>query len=227
MILHAVSMIAVLADQAAQAPVIFQCVQSAPEPEWKLWMGALAPWIGPFLSGVVSIYVAWKVFHWQGEKDRKQWILDQKKAEWKELFSAITEIQKEFPPIYETESLTIGKEEKMAEELANKWKEIEYRIDVVAMMPFIFIAQKPVDIKFYEDWKDFKEKASDSASMPKLIKNHALKQLYTSMRDSQTGPDYRDPQSVYCGIVDECKRIVVKMRSHAETDLNIKSSARP
>jgi hypothetical protein len=91
------------------------------------------------------------------------------------------------------------------------------------MMPFIFIAQKLIDIKFYEVWKDFKEKASkDIPSMPKLIENSALKQLYPSMKGYQTGPDYRDPRSVYCGIVDECKRIVETMRSHAETDLNIK-----
>ena len=151
-------------------------------------------------------------------------------AEWKKLFSAVTEVQKEFPPIYETEFLTIGKEEKMAEELASKWNEIEHRIDVIAIMPFIFIWQKLIDIKFYEAWKDFEEKASkDIPSMPKLIKNRALKQIYTStpMKDRQTGPEYRDPKSVYCDLLDEYGRIVETMRSHAETDLNIKSRAKP
>jgi hypothetical protein len=60
-------------------------MQSTPDPPWKWWISALAPWIGPLMSGVVSIYVAWKVFRWQGNKDRAQWILDQKKAEWQEL----------------------------------------------------------------------------------------------------------------------------------------------
>jgi hypothetical protein len=59
--------------------------------------------------------------------------------------------------------------------------------------------------------------------MPKLINNRALKQMYTSMKDSQTGPEYRDPKSVYCDLLDEYGRLVKTMRSHAETDLKIKS----
>jgi hypothetical protein len=57
----------------------------------------------------------------------------------------------------------------------------------------------------------------------KLINNRALKQMYTSMKDSQTGPEYRDPKSVYCDLLDEYGRLVKTMRSHAETDLKIKS----
>lgn len=230
MAIQAFNLIGILFDTVSQTPVVIQCAQAVPEPEWKIWLSALAPWIGPLLSGVVSIYVAWKVFCWQGKKDHDRWVLDQKKAEWKELFSAVTEVQKEFPPIYETESLTIGKEEKMAGELANKLNEIEHRIDVIAIMPFIFIWQKLIDIKFYKNWKDFKEKASkDIASMPKLIENRALKQIYTStpMKDRQTGSEYRDPKSVYCDLLDEYARIVKSMRSQAEADLKINSPARP
>lgn len=97
MILHAVSIAALFVDQLAYAPVMIQCAQSAPKPEWKWWFGALAPWVGPLLSCVVSIYVAWKVFRWQGGKDRRQWIRDQKMAEWKELITYIAEIQKDLP----------------------------------------------------------------------------------------------------------------------------------
>jgi hypothetical protein len=34
------------------------------------------------------------VFHWQGEKDRKQWILDKKMAEWQELLKAAVHIRR-------------------------------------------------------------------------------------------------------------------------------------
>jgi hypothetical protein len=85
---------AFLLDAVEQAPVIVQYQQSAPQPEWKWWIGALAPWIGPLFSGAVSIYVAWRVFRWQGEKDRRQWLLDQKKAEWRELLKCNAEIQR-------------------------------------------------------------------------------------------------------------------------------------
>jgi hypothetical protein len=89
-------MAAFFIDQMAYAPVMIQCAQSAPEPEWKWWLGALAPWVGPLLSGVVSIYVAWKVFRWQGEKDRKQWTLDQKKAEWREILTVCNDIDEQY-----------------------------------------------------------------------------------------------------------------------------------
>jgi len=218
MVLHAVSMAAFFVDQLAQAPVQVQCVSNAGQDP------ILVRLLFDAVPSIFALGIAALIFYWNGGREHKRWVLDQKKAEWKELFSAITEIPKEFPPIYVTELLTIGKEEMMANELANKWNEIEHKIDVIAMMPFIFIAQKLIDIKFDEAWKDFKKKASkDIPSMPKLIQNRALKQLYTSMKEFQTGPDYRDPKSVYCDLMAEYERIVKTMRSHAEADLNIKS----
>jgi hypothetical protein len=215
MILHAVSIATIFADQAQQAQCVVKCIQSVPEPEWKWWIGALAPWIGPLLSGVVSIYVAWRVFRWQGEKDRNAWIRDQKKAEWRELFSAMMEVRKEFPQIYE---------EKIVGDLASRWNEIEHRIDAIEIMPFIFIRQKLIAVTFYKDWSDFKEKASkDIASMPQLIINRKYRILYDhdSSKDSQTGPEYRDPKSVYCDLLGEYERIFNSMWSHAKADLNI------
>jgi hypothetical protein len=93
MMVHLAAMVAFFVDQVGQAPVVVQCVQPAPEPEWKWWLGALAPWVGPLLSGVVSIYIAWRVFHWQGEKDRRQWVLDQKRVEWKGLLQVVGSIR--------------------------------------------------------------------------------------------------------------------------------------
>ena len=86
MVLHAAVMMAFFMDQLTNAPIQVQCLQQATqEPGWRWWFGALAPWVGPLLSGVVSIYVAWRVFRWQGEKDHTQWILDQKAVEWRTL----------------------------------------------------------------------------------------------------------------------------------------------
>lgn len=90
MIFHLASMMAVFVNQGQQAQCV-QCVQTAPE-EWKWWFGALAPWVGPLLSGVVSIYVAWRVFHWQGKKDRDEWVRDQKKAEWSSLLRSVANV---------------------------------------------------------------------------------------------------------------------------------------
>lgn len=53
-------------------------------------MSALAPWIGPLLSCAASIFVAWWVFRRQSKKEQEQWLRDQKKAEWRELLSAIS-----------------------------------------------------------------------------------------------------------------------------------------
>jgi hypothetical protein len=90
--IHSISILAVLADH-----VVPLCHQIASDVQWKWWLTSLAPWVGPLLSCVVSIYVAWKVFRWQAEKDRKQWIRDQSKAEWKELLVKIAEIEHHIP----------------------------------------------------------------------------------------------------------------------------------
>lgn len=90
---HALSLATILVDPVAQARVVVQCARTGSEPEWRFWVTALAPWIGPLMSGVVSIYVAWKVFRWQGKKEHEQWIRDQKKAEWRELLDVVSSSQ--------------------------------------------------------------------------------------------------------------------------------------
>jgi len=104
MILHVASIAAFFIQQSPQPQCVIQCLQSVAEPQWKWWFGALAPWVGPLLSCVVSIYVAWKVFRWQGNKDHQQWILENKKREWQELITLAAEIEQHMP------SVGIGKE---------------------------------------------------------------------------------------------------------------------
>ena len=111
MALHAAAMMAFFMDSGQQAQCVIKCMPSVPEPEWRWWFGALAPWVGPLLSGVVSIYVAWRVFHWQGERDRKQWIRDQKKAEWSRLLESVANLYRIMPI-----------ENKMSREIADSLK---------------------------------------------------------------------------------------------------------
>ena len=91
MALHAAAMMAFFMDSGQCA---IKCIPPVSEPDWKWWLGALAPWVGPLLSGVVSLYVAWRLFRWQGEKDRKQWFRDQKKAEWSRLLEGAANINR-------------------------------------------------------------------------------------------------------------------------------------
>lgn len=86
-------------EAASQVTSIVPCPQNAPEPEWRFWVGATAPWIGPLISGAVSVYIAWKVFRWQGRKDHRQWVLENKKNEWHELISLAAEIEKHMPSV--------------------------------------------------------------------------------------------------------------------------------
>jgi hypothetical protein len=94
-----VEALAIYLDTIPQVPAIVPCLQNTPEPEWRFWVGAIAPWVGPILSGFVSIYVAWKVFRWQGRKDHQQWVLENKKREWQELISLAAEIEKHMPSV--------------------------------------------------------------------------------------------------------------------------------
>lgn len=121
-------------------------------------------------------------------------------------------MKKEFLPIY--------KDEKTAQLFIERWDEMEQRIDYIAM-PFIFIAQKLIDIEFYQAWEEFKERASnDNAEMSERIKNRISDILYRHIEG--------DPiQSLYCDLENEYNRIIVAMRNYAEADLDIISAVKP
>jgi len=92
MIFHAVSMIAVLADQAVQTPVVVQCSQAASDPWWKWLLQTIVPIAGGTLIAVWS-------FVKNRRSEHEQWVRDQEKAEWKELMSSIAEIEHHIPII--------------------------------------------------------------------------------------------------------------------------------
>src|ERR1035441_7770535 len=87
MILHAASIAAFFVDQLAQAPVQIQCVSNAgQDPIWVRFLFDAVPSI--FALGIAAL-----VFYWNGGREHKRWVLDQKKAEWRELLDVINECQ--------------------------------------------------------------------------------------------------------------------------------------
>ena len=109
MIFHAVSMVAVFMDQAAQVPVQIQCVQQAVPESWLKW---LLPTIVQTVVSLASIGAGVGIAIWSFRRNRQseheqwlrnqkagheQWIRDQSKAEWKDLLVKIAEIEHEIP----------------------------------------------------------------------------------------------------------------------------------
>jgi hypothetical protein len=103
MIFHAASMAAFFVDQLAQAPVVVQCTQPATE-SWLKW---LLPTITQTIISLTSISAGVLIALWSfrstSEKDHEQWLLDQKKAEWKELLARIAEIERELPIVVDSQ----------------------------------------------------------------------------------------------------------------------------
>jgi hypothetical protein len=100
MVFHAAARAAFFVDQVTQAPVVVQCVEAVSEPEWKWWLKLVADILGPLLSTAGSIYVAWRVFRWQGAKDHREWIRDQAKAEWSPILSSLTAADVKLPHVF-------------------------------------------------------------------------------------------------------------------------------
>lgn len=98
MILHAASMAAVFVDQLAQAPVEIQCAQAATDPWWKWWAQSVIPVAGGTLIAVWSFVQSRKTeqLNWERNQNaaHKQWVLDQKRAEWSGMLRATAEVQR-------------------------------------------------------------------------------------------------------------------------------------
>jgi len=99
-IAHAASVAAILIDQVMAAPPNMPYAQAACEPDWKWWLKLLVDILGPLLSTAGSIYVAWRVFRWQGAKDRAAWVHDREMAEWSTVLSALTAVDMRMPHVF-------------------------------------------------------------------------------------------------------------------------------
>jgi hypothetical protein len=101
LIADAARVAAFFVDQVTTAPVVLQCAQPVPEPWWKWRLTLAAEILGPLLSTAGSIYVAWKLFGWQGAKDRETWIRDREMAEWGAVLARLTAVDIKMPHVFE------------------------------------------------------------------------------------------------------------------------------
>ena len=86
--MHAASMAAFFVDQLVQAPAAVQCAPVAsPDP-------LLARLIFAAIPSIFALGIAWLVVVWNGGREQKQWIRDQKKAEWSQLLRSVAEVQR-------------------------------------------------------------------------------------------------------------------------------------
>jgi hypothetical protein len=83
MILHAASIAAFFAQQVPQTQCVVQC-----EAQRAIWMQLLVS----ALPSLLALGVAWFAFWLNSRWNRKQWILDQKKAEWRDLLDKLNSV---------------------------------------------------------------------------------------------------------------------------------------
>lgn len=195
-------MAAFFVDQLSQAPVVIQCEPAAPEP-WKWWFGALAPWIGPLLSGVVSIYVAWRVFHWQGKKDREQWILDQKLEEWRELISVVASVEDSIPVLID---------EKLDLDVLTQ--------AILRVIPYLrnrlFIYKDLQEIEFRKAWIELLKFALSDLSNAKSHLDAARIRSATNMADSDIESAYRELKAAKVEIRDQYGKLQERLQQTSQ-----------
>jgi hypothetical protein len=89
MILHAATLAAFLVDQIQQAPIVVQCVQKDEPESWAKWLPTIVQTVVSLASITAGVLIAWRSFLATSEKDHRRWLLDQKKAEWRELLDVL------------------------------------------------------------------------------------------------------------------------------------------
>ena len=87
LILHAASTAAFFVDHATQPQCLVKCVSDAGhDPIWARLLLEAFP-------SILALGIAALVFYWNGGREHKRWVLDQKRAEWRELLEVINECQ--------------------------------------------------------------------------------------------------------------------------------------
>jgi len=100
MLFHTALVAVALLDEVKQGLVEVKCAQAAPEHWWRWWLTLSVGILGPLLSTAGSIYVASKVFRWQGTKERETWVRDQERAEWGAILSSLTAVEVKMPHVF-------------------------------------------------------------------------------------------------------------------------------
>ena len=87
LILYAASTAAFFVDHATQPQCLVKCVSDAGhDPIWARLLLEAFP-------SILALGIAALVFYWNGGREHKRWVLDQKRAEWRELLEVINECQ--------------------------------------------------------------------------------------------------------------------------------------
>ena len=93
MILHTVAFIAFLVNDVSAAPIVVQCAPTGgQDPLWSRLLVASIP-------SILALVVAWMAFRWNSQKDQKRWVLDNKKAEWKEMMEFASAVEQFMPSV--------------------------------------------------------------------------------------------------------------------------------
>jgi hypothetical protein len=92
MILHAASIAAFFAAQTQQAQCAVQCVQATPD-SWLKWLlPTIVQTVISLASITAGVWIAVASFRANKIAEHKQWVRDQKKAEWRELLDRVSPV---------------------------------------------------------------------------------------------------------------------------------------
>ena len=206
MILHAASIAAFFVQQAPQPQCIVKCVQGAPD-SWLKWLlPTIVQTVVSLASITAGVVIAVWSLHATSHRDHKRWVLDQKRAEWKELLVGLSETFREYMPPYMSDETA----QKFIQDVGN----IQRRTDRVTM-PFIFIAQYLEDQKFHSRIEEFRALMVEQGEIMQdiLVYNHFPGQANSVLQDA------------YDLIVENYDEIIKFTRGVAEKDmvLNLKN----
>jgi hypothetical protein len=202
MMFHAASITAFFLQQTPQPQCVVRCVQAAQEPTLKWLLPTIVQTIISLASIAAGVLIAVWSFHATSNRGHKRWVLDQKRAEWKELLVGLSETFGEYMPPY------------MCDETAEKFikdvGKIQRRTDRVTM-PFIFIAQYLEDHKFHSRIEEFITLMLEQGKIMQgtLVYNHFPGQANSALQDA------------YLPIVRNYDEIVKLIKEMAEKDLSL------
>jgi hypothetical protein len=204
MIPYVAKLVPHIINQVSQAPTVIQCLQKTEPDSWLKWL--LPTVIQTFVSLAsiaAGVLIAVNSFRANSKKEHKQWILGQKKAEWRELLKALAKLKKKYLPIYEDPDTALA--------FIQEWENMQQKFDPISM-PFIFIAQRLKNAGFFEDCSFMDRTAQECAKLDLLLK----------LDSGAAGLNAeKSIQELYTKIETEYNGLVYETRLCAEEDLNV------
>ncbi|MGA2252937.1 hypothetical protein [Terracidiphilus sp.] len=101
--IHPAAIAMYLLDTVSQAPVVVQIPPQTPDPSWKWVVQSVVPIIGGTVIAVWSFIQNRESEQKQWQRNQAaahdQWVLDQKKIEWREILKATSSIERTIPAV--------------------------------------------------------------------------------------------------------------------------------